>query len=53
MPKNLAKTKEYSAQIEDHLINSNIEPFQFPHVKEEPKTKNSTDSVQDPITLGS
>jgi hypothetical protein len=33
MPENLAKAKEYSAQIEEHLISSKIEPFQFPHAK--------------------
>jgi hypothetical protein len=45
MPENLEKAKEYSAQIEEHFINSKIEPFQFPRVKTKPKTKTSTNSV--------
>jgi hypothetical protein len=34
MPENLAKAKEYTMQIEEHLISSKIEPFQFPHARE-------------------
>jgi hypothetical protein len=38
-------------QIEEHLISSKIEPFQFPHARAEPKMKMSTNNVQDPVTL--
>jgi hypothetical protein len=51
MPDSLAKAKEYTIQIEEHLISSKIEPFQFPRAREEPKMKTSTNSVQDPVTL--
>jgi hypothetical protein len=51
MLEDLEKYKEYSAHIEDHLISSKIEPFQFPCVKAKPKTKTSTRNVHDPITL--
>jgi hypothetical protein len=47
----LAKAKEYSAQIEENLISSKIEPFQFPHTKVEEKTKTTTNTAPDPITL--
>jgi hypothetical protein len=33
MPENLAKAKEYTVQIEEHLISSKIEPFQFPRAR--------------------
>jgi hypothetical protein len=51
MPDSLEKAREYSAQIEEHLISSKIEPFQFPRAKMEPKMKSSTNTVQDPIAL--
>jgi hypothetical protein len=41
MHDSLAKDKEYIVQIQEHLISSNIEPFQFPRAKVEPKTKTS------------
>jgi len=32
-PENLSKAKEYNTQVEEHLISSKIEPFQFPCAK--------------------
>jgi hypothetical protein len=49
--KNLAKAKEYTVEIEEHLICSKIEPFQFPCAREKAKTKASTNSVQNLVTL--
>jgi hypothetical protein len=50
MPESLSKAREYSAQIEEHIISSKIKPFQFPPTKTEPKTKNSTNIIQHPLT---
>jgi hypothetical protein len=50
-PDSLTKSKEYSVEIEEHIISSKIEPFQFPRARAEPKTKTSTNSVQDLVTL--
>jgi hypothetical protein len=38
-PDTLAKAKEYSTQIEENLISSRIEPFQFPRAKVEAKKR--------------
>jgi hypothetical protein len=50
-PDTLAKAKEYSTQIEENLLSSRIDPFQFPQAKVEAKTKTSTNVAPDPITL--
>jgi hypothetical protein len=50
-PYTLAKAKEYNTQIKENLISSRVEPFQFPWVKVEAKTKITTSTAPDPITL--
>ena len=50
-PDTLAKAKEYSAQIEENLISSKIEPFQFPHAKVEAKKKTTKNTPPNPITF--
>jgi hypothetical protein len=47
----LAQAKEYSAEIEENLLDSKVDPFQYPCVKEEDKTKASNSSAPDPISL--
>jgi hypothetical protein len=50
-PTTLAQAKEYSAEIEENLLDSKVDPFQYPCVKEEAKTKASNNSAPDPISL--
>jgi len=50
-PTSLARAKEYSADIEKNIFDSRVEPFQYPRVKEEAKTKVSNNSVHDLIAL--
>jgi hypothetical protein len=50
-PNTLAQAKEYSAEIEENLLYSKIDPFQYPHAKEEEKTKMSRNNAPDPIDL--
>jgi hypothetical protein len=47
----LAEAKEFSIDIEENLLDSKIEPFQYPHNKTESRTKFSNNSALDPITL--
>jgi hypothetical protein len=47
----LAQAKEYSAEIEENILDSKVDPFQYPHVKAEAKTKASSSSAPDPISL--
>jgi hypothetical protein len=47
----LAKAKEFNIDIEENLLDSKIEPFQYPHIKIESRTKVSNNSVPDPIIL--
>jgi hypothetical protein len=50
-PNTLEKAKEYSAEIEENILYSKIEPYQYPHTRTEAKTKTTTNNVPDPITL--
>jgi hypothetical protein len=50
-PTLLALAKEYSFDIEENLLNSRVEPFQYPHVKVEAKNKVSNKSAPDLIVL--
>jgi hypothetical protein len=47
----LAEAKEFSIDIEENLLDSKIEPFQYPRTKTEARTKVSNNSVPDPIAL--
>jgi hypothetical protein len=47
----LVKSIESNDHIEEHLIKSKIESFNFPCTNMEPKMKRSISVVQDPITL--
>jgi hypothetical protein len=47
----LAQSKEYNVDIEDNLPNSKVEPFQYPCVNAEAKTKVSNNSAPDLISL--
>jgi hypothetical protein len=38
-------------EIEENILCSKIDPFQYPHSRVEAKTKNSSNNAQDPITL--
>jgi hypothetical protein len=50
-PTTLAQAKEYSAEIEENILDSKVDPFQYPRVKAEAKTKASSSSAPDPISL--
>jgi hypothetical protein len=50
-PTSLAQAKEYSAEIEENLLDSKVDPFQYPRVKTEAKTKAPSSSAPDPIAL--
>jgi hypothetical protein len=50
-PTTLAQAKEYSADIEENILDSKVDPFQYPRVKEETNTKASSSSAPDPISL--
>jgi hypothetical protein len=50
-PTSLAQAKEYSVDIEENLLDSRVEPFQYPRVKAEAKTKVSNSSAPDLIAL--
>jgi hypothetical protein len=47
----LAEAKDFSIDIEENLLDLKIEPFQYPHVKTEARTKVSNNSVPDLIAL--
>jgi hypothetical protein len=47
----LAQDKEYSEYIEENLLYSKFDPFQYRHVKADTKTKDSSSSAPDPISL--
>jgi hypothetical protein len=50
-PTNLAQTKEYSVDIEENLLDSKVDPFQYPRSKIEAMTKASNSSTPDPFSL--
>jgi hypothetical protein len=50
-PTSLAQAKEYSVDIEENLLDSRVEPFQYPRAKAEAKTKVSNNSAPDLISL--
>jgi hypothetical protein len=50
-PTTLAQAKEYSAEIKENLLESKVDPFQYPRFKVEAKTKVSSSSAPDPISL--
>jgi hypothetical protein len=50
-PTTLAQDKEYSAEIEENILDSKVDPFHYPHVKAETKTKASSSSAPDLISL--
>jgi hypothetical protein len=50
-PTNLAQAKEYSADIEENLIESKVDPFRYPRAKIEEKTKSPSSSAPNPISL--
>jgi outer membrane receptor for ferric coprogen and ferric-rhodotorulic acid len=45
------QAKGYSAEIEENILYSKIEPYQYPRIKTEAKTKMTKNSTPDPITL--
>jgi hypothetical protein len=47
----LAEDKEFGIDIEDNLLDSKIEPFQYPCTKTEARKKVSNNNVLDPIAL--
>jgi hypothetical protein len=47
----LAEAKEFSIDIEENLLDSKIEPFQYPRSKTESRTKVSNNSALDLIAL--
>jgi hypothetical protein len=47
----LAQAKEYSVEIEENILDSKFDPFQYLHVKEEAKTNDSIRNAHDPISL--
>jgi hypothetical protein len=47
----LAEAKEFSIDIEENLLDSKIEPFQYPRNKTESRTKVSNNNVPDLIAL--
>jgi hypothetical protein len=50
-PTTLAQVKEYNAKIEENILDSKVDPFQYPCVKSGSKTKVSSRSSPDPISL--
>jgi hypothetical protein len=50
-PTSLAHDKEYSFDIEQNIRDSRVEPFQYPCVKAEAKTKVSNNIAPDSIAL--
>jgi hypothetical protein len=50
-PTNLAQAKEYSTEIEENLLDSIFDPFQYPRAKIKAKTKDSNSSTPDPNAL--
>ena len=50
-PTTLSQDKEYITQIEENLLKSMVYPFQYPHVKVETKTRASSSSDLDLISL--
>jgi hypothetical protein len=50
-PTSLAQSKECSVYMEDNLLDSRVEPFQYPHVKAEAKTKVSNNIAPNLISL--
>jgi len=50
-PTLLAQSKEYSADIEENLLDSRVEPFQYLCVKAEAKTNVSNNNAPDLIAL--
>jgi hypothetical protein len=50
-PTSLAEAKEFNINIEENLLDSKIEPFQYPRNKTESRTKVSNTNVLDPIAL--
>jgi hypothetical protein len=47
----LAQAKEYNIDIEENLLDSRMEPFQYPRVKAKAKTKVSNNNAPDLISL--
>ena len=50
-PTSLAQAKEYNVDIEKNIPYSRVEPFQYPRVKAEEKTKVSSSSAHDLISF--
>jgi hypothetical protein len=50
-PTYLEEAKEYSVEIEEKILDSKVDPFQYPRVKVETKTKASNSSALDLISL--
>jgi hypothetical protein len=50
-PMSLAWANEYSVDIEENLLDSRVDPFQYPHVKVEAKTKVSNHNPPNPISF--
>jgi len=50
-PTSLAQAKEYNVDIEENILDSRVDPFWNPRVKEEAKIKVSSRSSPDPIAL--
>jgi hypothetical protein len=51
IPTTLAQARKYSAKIEENLLDSKVDRFQYPRVKAEAKTKASSSIAPDPISL--
>jgi predicted nucleic acid-binding Zn-ribbon protein len=47
----LEEAKEFSIDIEENLLDSKIEPFQYPHNKKKSRTKVSNKSVANTFSL--
>jgi hypothetical protein len=50
-PTSLAEAKEFSINIEENLLDSKIEPFQYPRNKTESRTEVPNNNVLDLISL--
>jgi hypothetical protein len=50
-PTNLAQAKEYSAEIEENLLDSKVDPFQYSRAKTKANTKGPSSSAPDPIAI--
>jgi hypothetical protein len=50
-PTTLVQSKDYNVEIEENILDSKVDPFLYPHVKAEEKTKVSSNSAPYPISF--